>query len=250
MRRTLVAGNWKMCGTRAVLREVIMELRARGPATAEVVLCPPFPMLAPAADMIADAAIGLGGQNLHPAVEGAFTGEVSGAMLHEAGCRYVIVGHSERRRDYRESDADVAEKAVAALREGLCPIVCVGEDAGERARGEQFAVVERQLAAISAVLGAAGLRQCVLAYEPVWAIGTGVTATPEQAQEVHAFLRAQLRALDATLAAGMRILYGGSVRAGNVRELFAQPDIDGALIGGASLSVDEFVAICMIAEGT
>jgi triosephosphate isomerase len=183
-------------------------------------------------------------------VEGAYTGEVSGAMLHEAGCRYVIVGHSERRRDYRETDADVAEKAAAALREGLCPIVCVGEDAGERARGQQFAVVERQLAVIGAVLGAAGLKQCVLAYEPVWAIGTGVTATPGQAQEVHAFLRTQLRALDATIADEVRILYGGSVRAGNARELFAQPDIDGALIGGASLSVDEFVAICMVAEGT
>ncbi len=252
MRRTLVAGNWKMFGSRALLAEVIGALRdVAGEASkvAEVALCPPFPLLAPAAELLAGSGIGLGAQNLHAAAQGAHTGEVSGAMLREAGCRYVIVGHSERRRDCAESDALVAEKAAAALREGLCPIVCVGEDAGERAAGRQFAVVERQLAAVGERLGAEGLAACVLAYEPVWAIGTGHTATPAQAQEIHAFLRARLGERDATMAAGVRILYGGSVKADNARELFAQPDIDGALVGGASLSGHDFAAICTAAEG-
>lgn len=249
MRRTLVAGNWKMFGSRALLAEVIGAVRGMAGEAAEVALCPPFPLLVPAAELLAGSAIGLGAQNLHAAAEGAHTGEVSGAMLCEAGCRYVIVGHSERRRDGAETDAVVAAKAAAALREGLCPIVCVGEDAGERAVGRQFAVVERQLAAVGERLGVEGLAACVLAYEPVWAIGTGNTATPAQAQEIHAFLRAHLGKWDATMAAGVRILYGGSVKAGNARELFAQPDIDGALVGGASLSGHEFAAICTAAEG-
>lgn len=230
------------------MREVILELRKSNLVQAEVVLCPPFPMLVPAAELIADAAIALGAQNLHAAVEGAYTGEVSGAMLREAGCRYVIVGHSERRRDCAESDAGVAAKAEAALREGLHPIVCVGENAEQRTGGRHFAVVERQLAVVGSLLGVDGLKKCVLAYEPVWAIGTGVAASAEQAQQIHAFLRSRLRESDEALGDEVRILYGGSVREGNARDLFLQPDIDGVLIGGASLSVNEFVAICKAAE--
>lgn len=250
MRRTLVAGNWKMFGSRALLREVIDELRAvAAGGTAEVVLCPPFTLLAQAAGMLAGSTVCLGAQNLHAAPEGAHTGEISGAMLREAGCTYVIVGHSERRRDCAEDDAGVAAKAAAALREGLRPIVCIGERQEERVAGQQFAVVARQLDAVSARLGADGLSRCVLAYEPVWAIGTGDTATPAQAQEVHAFLRGRLGVPDPGIAAEVRILYGGSVKADNVRELFAQPDIDGVLVGGASLSATGFAAICDAAEG-
>lgn len=248
MRRTLVAGNWKMFGSRALLYEVVDRLQGAGLAKAEVVVCPPFPLLSVAAELLEGSTLRLGAQNLHAAAEGAYTGEVSGAMLREAGCSYVIVGHSERRRAHAETDADVVAKAAAALREGLRPIICVGEDATEREAGRQFAVVERQMAAVSAAIDVAELKSCVLAYEPVWAIGTGHAATPEQAQQIHACLRARLQALDATLAAGVRILYGGSVKAENVRELFAQPDIDGALVGAASLSPGEFAAICRTAE--
>ena len=249
MRRTLVAGNWKMFGTRQLVRDVIGELRAMAHGATEVVICPPYPYLGPAADMVAGSALCLGGQDLHVAVEGAFTGAGSGAMLRDMGCAYVIVGHSERRQYFAESDELVATKAEAAIREGLRPIVCVGENEAEREAGRQFVVVERQLAAVTARLGASAMTQTVVAYEPVWAIGTGRTATPGQAQEIHAFLRGQLRRLDANVAESVRVLYGGSVKASNARELFAQQDIDGGLVGGASLGAVEFAAICMAAQG-
>ena len=249
MRRTLVAGNWKMFGTRQLVRDVIGELRAMAHGATEVVICPPYPYLGPAADMVAGSALCLGGQDLHVAVEGAFTGAVSGAMLRDMGCAYVIVGHSERRQYFAESDELVATKAEAAIREGLRPIVCVGENEAEREAGRQFVVVERQLGAVTARLGASAMTQTVVAYEPVWAIGTGRTATPGQAQEIHAFLRGQLRRLDANVAESVRVLYGGSVKASNARELFAQQDIDGGLVGGASLGAVEFAAICMAAQG-
>jgi len=250
VRRTLVAGNWKMFGSRRLVRDVIGELRAMVHGAAEVVICPPFPFLGPAADMVAGSALCLGAQDLHVAVEGAFTGEVSGAMLRDMGCSYVIVGHSERRQYFAENDELVAAKAEAAVREGLCPMVCVGENEAEREAGRQFEVVQRQLAAVTERLGAGAMARSVVAYEPVWAIGTGRTATPGQAQEIHAFLRAELRRLDAGLADTVRILYGGSVKAANARELFAQRDIDGGLVGGASLGAAEFAAICAAAEGT
>ena len=246
----LVAGNWKMFGSRQLVRELVGDLRA-GPASGvEVLVCPPFPYLGPAAEMIAGSTLCLGAQNLNAAAEGAFTGEVSGAMLRDMGCSYVIVGHSERRQYCAETDELVAAKAEAALREGLCPIVCVGENEAEREVGRQFEVVERQLAAVTSRLGANGVARAVIAYEPVWAIGTGRTATPAQAQEIHAFLRSRLRAVDAGVAEAVRIVYGGSVKSANARELFAQPDIDGGLVGGASLVATEFAAICAAAEGT
>ena len=216
----------------------------------EIVICPPYPYLGPAAEMVAGSSLCLGAQDLHAAAEGAFTGEVSGAMLRDMGCAYVIVGHSERRQYFGESDELVAAKAEAAIREGLRPIVCVGENETEREAGRQFDVVERQLDAVTARLGTSAMAQVVVAYEPVWAIGTGRTATAAQAQEVHAFVRGQLGRLDAGVAESVRILYGGSVKAANARELFAQRDIDGGLVGGASLGAAEFAAICMAAEGT
>ena len=251
MRRPLVAGNWKMHGTRAMGRQLLGALRdAALPASVEVLVCPPFPLLDFAADVLAGTAVGLGAQNLHPGSEGAFTGEVSGAMLREAGCRYVIAGHSERRAQCGESSALVAEKAEAALREGLVPVVCVGETAEERGASQTFAVIGAQFDAVAGRLGAERVAQIVVAYEPVWAIGTGLTATPEQAQEVHAWLRQRLAEVSPEAARAVRVLYGGSVKAANARELFAMPDIDGGLVGGASLAAAEFAAICRAAEGT
>ena len=216
---------------------------------AEVVVCPPYPYLDMAAGLLRGSTICLGAQDLHVAVAGAFTGDVSGAMLRDCGCAYVIVGHSERRQFCWESDALVAAKASAALRDGLLPIVCVGESEAEREAGEAFDVVERQLGAVLEKIGHESMLRIVLAYEPVWAIGTGRTATPELAQEMHAYLRSLLSDADPALADAIRILYGGSVKGANARELFAAPDIDGGLIGGAALKAEEFVAICLAAEG-
>src|SRR4029434_6742495 len=181
---------------------------------------------------------------------GAFTGEVCSAMLKDVGCTYVIVGHSERRTIYREDDALVARKFLAAQAQGLIPILCVGETLEERERGQTMQVVSRQLTAVLDLAGAAALRAAVIAYEPVWAIGTGKNATPQQAQEVHAYIRSAVAARDAKIAADVRILYGGSVKAANARELFAMPDVDGGLVGGASLVAEKFVAICRAAVTT
>ena len=254
-RRPMVAGNWKMHGSRAanaaLLDGVLAGLRARSGAraSAEVVVCPPFVYLAEAAQRLAGSAVLLGAQDVcAESGQGAFTGEVAGSMLRDVGCSHVIVGHSERRALYGESDEWVARKTLAALAAGLTPIVCVGELLEERDAGRTHEVVGRQLAAVMAALrgselGLTSLARCVLAYEPVWAIGTGRTATPEQAQDVHAYIRGRIVEGDATIGGSIRLLYGGSVKGGNARELFGMPDVDGGLIGGASLKAEEFVAI-------
>ncbi|WP_273527614.1 triose-phosphate isomerase [Pseudomonas sp.] len=246
MRKKLVAGNWKMHGS---LAENAALLGAIKPALAgiEAAVCVPFPYLAQAQAALAGSSIAWGAQNLSEQVKGAFTGEVSAAMLVDFGCQYVIVGHSERRSLYGETDELVAKKYMAAQAAGLIPILCVGESLAEREAGVTETVVARQLDAVISAAGVASLAKAVVAYEPVWAIGTGKTATPEQAQAVHAFIRSKIAALDAGVATGLVIQYGGSVKAANAGELFSQPDIDGGLIGGASLVADEFIAICRAA---
>jgi len=214
----------------------------------ECAVCAPFPYLAQVSEALAGSSIAWGAQNLSEHDSGAYTGEVSGAMLKEFGCRFVIVGHSERRTLYGEDDARVAAKFAAARRAGLTPIVCVGETLEQRERGETESVVGRQLDAVVGAAGAAALSHAVLAYEPVWAIGTGMNATPQQAQDVHAFARARIAARDEAVAANLTILYGGSVKAANAKELFAMSDIDGGLIGGASLVAEDFIAICAAAR--
>ncbi|MCD6706623.1 MAG: triose-phosphate isomerase [Thiobacillus sp.] len=246
MRKKLVAGNWKMHGS---LAENAALLSALKPALAgiEAVVCVPFPYLAQAQAELTGSSIAWGAQNVCEEAKGAFTGEVSASMLLDFGCTYVIVGHSERRSLYGESDTLVARKYVAAQAAGLTPILCVGESLAERESGVTEAVVSRQLDAVIDAAGVASLAKAVIAYEPVWAIGTGKTASPEQAQAVHAFIRGRVAALDASVAGQLVIQYGGSVKAANAAELMAQPDIDGGLIGGASLVADEFVAICRAA---
>lgn len=238
-----------MHGTRSENASLLDQLMDRLPEAlaADVVVCPPFVYLQETARLLKDNGVGLGGQSLCAEPVGAFTGEVSGAMLRDVGCSFVIVGHSERRQLYGENDALVARKFVAAQAAGLLPILCVGETLEERERGSTTEVVARQLDAVLAVTGVAALRSAVVAYEPVWAIGTGRTATPEQAQEVHAMIRARIAAADARIADEVRILYGGSVKASNARDLFAMPDIDGGLVGGASLKAEEFAQICAAA---
>ena len=242
MRKTLVVGNWKMNGSRPANAELLAGIVAARPYLGEVAVCVPFPYLAETAATLAATGIRWGAQDCSAHADGAYTGEVSAAMLSECGCRYVLVGHSERRALHGESDALVAAKAQAALARGVTPVVCVGETLAERDAGQTEAVVKRQLSVVIHQLAhCAG--EIVVAYEPVWAIGTGRTATPEQAQQVHQVLRAQLQAATGH-AAQMRILYGGSVKPDNAATLFAMPDIDGGLIGGASLKAADFVAIC------
>jgi len=245
MRRKLVVGNWKMNGSRAGNAELLAALKAAGPWVAEVAVCAPFPYLADVALSLQGDGIGWGAQDCSAHESGAFTGEVGASMLAEFGCRYVIVGHSERRAYHAESDQVVADKAKAALAHRITPIVCVGETLAERESGQTDMVVKRQMSVVVHTL-AHCISQVVVAYEPVWAIGTGRTASPEQAQAVHALLRAQLNA--ATAKAGeMKILYGGSVKPDNAATLFAQPDIDGGLIGGASLKAADFAVVCRAA---
>jgi triosephosphate isomerase len=249
LRRPLVAGNWKMHGNRADAARLVDELRARGVGggAAEAVICPPYVHLEEARRRLAGGGIGLGAQDVCAEEAGAYTGEVSAAMLADAGCRYAIVGHSERRALYAESDELVARKFLAAARHALVPILCVGESLAERERDATRAVILRQLDAVLTAAGIPAFGSAVIAYEPVWAIGTGLTATPAQAQEVHALIRGRISERDATIAASLRVLYGGSVKAANAAELFAMPDVDGGLIGGASLKADEFAAICAAA---
>jgi triosephosphate isomerase (TIM) len=246
MRRNLVVGNWKMHGSRPANAELLAAILAARPFVGDVAVCVPFPYLSETAATLAGSDLRWGGQDCSAHEQGAYTGEVSATMLAECGCRYVIVGHSERRAYHAESDALVAAKAQAALAKGVTPIVCVGETLAQREAGETEAVVKRQLSAVIHQLAHCA-SEMVVAYEPVWAIGTGRTASPEQAQQVHAVLRAQLHA-----ATGhgdkMRILYGGSVKADNAATLFAQPDIDGGLIGGAALKAADFIAICRAAR--
>jgi triosephosphate isomerase len=249
MRRPLVAGNWKMHGSRAENARLVDELvQASDAVGAEVLVCPPSVYLWEIGRQLKGSPIGLGAQNVcAEAGPGAFTGEVSAAMLKDVGCAYAIVGHSERRAIYREDDALVARKFVAAQTQGLVPILCVGETLEEREKGSTREVVARQLDAALAVAGVAAFAKAVVAYEPVWAIGTGKNATPDQAQDVHAFVRQRIASRDATIASALRVLYGGSVKAANAAELFAMPDVDGGLVGGASLKAEEFVRICAAA---
>ena len=245
MRHKLIAGNWKMHGSLAENDSLLTGiLSGMGDVKARVAVCVPFPYLAQAQAKLAGSAVAWGAQNMSQQAKGAFTGEVSAAMLKDFGCAYVIVGHSERRALYGESDAVVAEKFAAAQAAGLTPILCVGETLEERESGITEQVVGRQLDAVIARSGVAALAKSVVAYEPVWAIGTGKTATPDQAQAVHAFIRARVRALDVAVAEGLIIQYGGSMKAANAAELLSQPDIDGGLIGGAALVAEEFLAIC------
>jgi triosephosphate isomerase len=245
MRRKLVVGNWKMHGSRAANEPLLAAIAQGRPYACDVAVCAPFPYIAEVALAFAGGDLRWGAQDCSPHEQGAYTGEVSAAMLAEFGCRYAIVGHSERRQYHQETDQLVADKAKAALAKGVTPIVCVGESLTQREGGETEAVVKRQLSAVIHTLGhCAG--EMVVAYEPVWAIGTGRTATPEQAQAVHALLRAQLHAATPH-ATQMKLLYGGSVKADNAASLFAQPDIDGGLIGGASLKAGDFIAICRAA---
>ena len=243
--RKLVVGNWKMNGSRVGNVDLLAALKDAGPWVAEVAVCAPFPYLADVALSLQGVAIAWGAQDCSAHESGAYTGEVSAAMLAEFGCRYVLVGHSERRALHGETDQLVADKAKVALAHRLTPVVCVGETLAEREAGSTDAVVKRQLSAVIHTL-AHCISLVVVAYEPVWAIGTGRTASPEQAQAVHALLRAQLHAATEH-SAGMKILYGGSVKADNAASLFAKPDIDGGLIGGASLKATEFAAICRAA---
>lgn len=249
MRQPLVAGNWKMHGSQAASGALLDALAngLRDLKRVQVAICPPYIFLPLAAQHLAGTAIRWGGQNLSDQAPGAFTGEIAGTMLKDVGCSVVIVGHSERRALYAESDDLVARKFRAAQQCGLIPILCVGESLSEREANQTEAVVARQLDAVIEQAGVAALNAAVIAYEPVWAIGTGRTASPDQAQAVHRFIRTRIGARDAQVADGVRILYGGSVKGSNAKELFAQPDIDGGLIGGASLNADEFVAICRAA---
>jgi triosephosphate isomerase len=245
MRRKLVAGNWKMHGNHQANAELLSGIAGARPFGCDVAVCVPFPYLSETAVALAASEVRWGAQDCSAHEQGAYTGEVSVGMLAEFGCRYVIVGHSERRQYHGETDQLVADKAKAALARGITPIVCVGETLAQRDAGETELVVKRQLSAVIHTLGhCAG--EMVVAYEPVWAIGTGKVATPEQAQAVHALLRAQLKAATAQ-AEGMKILYGGSMKPDNAVSLLAQPDIDGGLIGGAALKAADFVAICRAA---
>ena len=248
MRKPLVVGNWKMYGSLASNLGLLSAVRA-GSASGKgsVALCVPYPYLAQARTVLGGSQVAWGAQDVSQHAAGAYTGEVSAAMLADFGCTYRLVGHSERRSFYGETDAVVAAKCHAALKSGLTPIVCVGETLDEREAGVTAAVVTRQIDAVLTVIGVGALARSVLAYEPVWAIGTGKTASPQQAQEVHALIRARIAAADAGVAQGLQILYGGSVKPANAQELFGQTDIDGGLIGGASLVAGDFLAICAAA---
>jgi triosephosphate isomerase len=245
-RKVLIAGNWKMNGSLAESRSLVSALRAGVEAggKADMLLCPPYVYLPAVREWLAGGGIALGAQNLADrAGSGAYTGEISGAMLRDVGCSHVIVGHSERRALYGESDAIVATKFRVAQEAGLVPILCVGETLEQREAGQMRETVERQVTAVLDAAGVAAFAKAVVAYEPVWAIGTGRTATPEQAQEVHAFIRAIIGSRDATIATGLIILYGGSVKGANARSLLAMEDIDGGLVGGASLIASDFLEI-------
>ncbi len=250
MRRSLVAGNWKLNGNKASIQALVTGLVESAGSLTEVsiAVCAPYVYLPLTADLLAGSTIGLGAQDVSDQDAGAFTGEVSAPMLLESGCRYVIVGHSERRALFGEQDSDTARKFAAARQHGLIPILCVGETLAEREQDQTESVVARQLDAVIALEGVGALADAVIAYEPVWAIGTGKTASPQQAQDVHAFIRGKIAALDADVAAGVQILYGGSVKGSNAAELFAMADIDGGLIGGASLNAQEFLAICQAGQ--
>lgn len=244
MRRKLVAGNWKMNGSLAANVQLLAGIKAEfADGTCDAAVCVPYPYLAQCQQLLDGTSIGLGAQDLSLHESGAYTGEVSAAMLLEFGCRYVIVGHSERRAYFGETDDVVARKTRRAIDSGLAPIVCVGETLAQREAGQTDVVVGGQIDAVLALLTVGDLGRIVVAYEPVWAIGTGKTATPDMAQEVHAMLRKRLQARSAEAASSIRILYGGSMKPDNAAELLAMPDIDGGLIGGAALKAADFLSI-------
>ena len=245
MRRTLVAGNWKMNGSRDSVRELLEGIKAGAGdvANADLAVCAPSIFIADVSAQLDGTSIAWGGQDVSVHESGAYTGETAASMLTDYGCKYVLVGHSERRTYHKESDELVAEKFEAALNGGLVPVFCIGETLEEREGGITEEVCARQIDAVIDRLGVDGLGKGVIAYEPVWAIGTGKTATPEQAQDVHAFIRGRVAEKSAEVADAILILYGGSMNAGNAAELLAQSDIDGGLIGGASLKADDFLAI-------
>ncbi|MEN7343630.1 MAG: triose-phosphate isomerase [Pseudomonadota bacterium] len=249
-RQYLIAGNWKMNGTMASNTALVSGILSglKADSSVEYLVCPPAAYLDSVNSQIGTADLMLGAQDVSEYESGAYTGEVSAEMLTELGCRYVLVGHSERRSLFGELNEQVAAKFAAAVEAGLRPVLCVGETLAQRQAEETEAVVERQLLAVTELVGAAGFAKAVVAYEPVWAIGTGQTATPEQAQAVHAFLRSCIAALDEGLAESTRIVYGGSMKATNAAGLLSMPDIDGGLIGGASLVAEEFMAIGTAAE--
>ena len=246
MRRKLVAGNWKMVGGLAQNQALLSAVAAGITKISgmDCAVCVPFPYLAQVQQLLRSTPVKWGAQDVHQLEKGAYTGEVSASMLCDFACHYVIVGHSERRSLYGESSQLVAEKFAAAQKAGLTPILCIGETLAQREDGTTEKVVAEQLDAVIKLSGVQSLHKAVLAYEPVWAIGTGKTATPQQAQAVHAFIRQRIAALDGKVAQDLLILYGGSVKAANAAELFAMTDIDGGLIGGASLDAEEFLAIC------
>jgi triosephosphate isomerase len=245
MRKILVAGNWKMNGSKAMVNSLLDGLLegSRDQRNVDMAVFPPFPYLAEVQRKLEGSEIAWGGQTVNPREKGAHTGEVAASMLLDFACRYVLVGHSERRSIYGESDEDVAERFAAALEAGLEPVLCVGETLEERESGITESVVGRQLDAVLERSGVKSFENAIVAYEPVWAIGTGKTASPEQAQAVHAFIRDKFAALDAIIAGQLRILYGGSVNGSNAADLFAREDIDGGLVGGASLKAEDFLAI-------
>jgi triosephosphate isomerase (TIM) len=244
MRRKLIVGNWKMNGSLAANAALLSGIKSvLAQVACDAAVCSPAPYLAQCQAELSDTVMAWGAQDVSAHESGAYTGEVAAAMLRDFGCKYVILGHSERRAYHQESDALVAGKAVRALAAGLTPIVCVGEQLEEREAGQTHEVVGRQLDAVLQAIDVSQVAQCVVAYEPVWAIGTGKTATPEMAQEVHAMLRAKLASRNPAAAAEVKILYGGSMKPDNARELLSMPDIDGGLIGGAALKAADFVAI-------
>ncbi|WP_020208003.1 triose-phosphate isomerase [Gilvimarinus chinensis] len=245
-RRRLVVGNWKMNGTREDNSCLLQNILADWPTlvNVDVAICPPFVYIEQVARALSPRELYWGGQSVNPNAPGAYTGEVSAQMLRDLDCRYVIVGHNERRRLQHESDDCVARQFLAAQAEGLTPILCVGESSEQRKQGQALATIGRQLKAVLEVAGLEAFSNAVVAYEPIWAVGTGVTATPEEAAQVHAFIRDQF----ADVGQSLVILYGGSVKPENAAELFAKPDIDGALLGGASLKAQDFIAICQCAE--
>lgn len=248
MRRKLIAGNWKMYGSRASADKLVQAILADFPTCCDVAVFPPFPYLLPLIETRGGGQLGFGAQDCSEHHEGAYTGEVSAAMLKDVGCGYVLAGHSERRQYHHESDAQIACKVVQALENDLTPVLCVGESLEEHDAGRTAEVVKRQLSKVIDHCGIAVFGRVILAYEPVWAIGTGRTASPSKVQEVHAILRSQLAQADAKIAGSTRILYGGSVKPDNAADLFAQPDVDGGLIGGASLQAADFLRICAAAR--
>lgn len=246
MRQTLVAGNWKLNGSLDSIKQLVAGITAGTGDTGEtqIAVCPPFVYIPLVSNLLADSKVAVGSQDISDQESGAFTGEVSGAMLNDFSCTYAIVGHSERRALYAEDDEFTARKFAAARKAGLTPILCVGETLDEREQGITEDVVARQLDAVIKLEGISAIGEAVIAYEPVWAIGTGKTASPQQAQDVHAFIRGKLAGLDKSVADKVQILYGGSVKGSNAKELFSMQDIDGGLIGGASLTAEDFLAIC------